>query len=114
MLLFRVLPFEAPDAVFRLHVTGRAVSHTVPVAAARREIAGVLVGGGVQASHAETGHGGRDVEIRHDTEGARVRVLDVKVVARETRLHHSLQAVDKQLGIVLVGCGLKIRGSTTG
>ena len=56
----------------------------------------------MHAAHAEAGHARRQVQVRRDAQRARVRVLHVKVVARQTHLDHRLQAVHEQLRVVLV------------
>lgn len=89
--------------VFGVHVTGRPMTDAVPIGTGqRRQVGRVLVRWRLEASHAEAGHGRGEVEIGRDAKWPRVVVLDIKVISRQTRLYHRLQAVHKQLRIILV------------
>lgn len=65
-------------------------------------IGGVFVRGRMHTADTETGHGAGEVEVGGDSQRTGIRVQNVKVVARETVLHHhGLQTVHQELGGVV-------------
>lgn len=105
--LFTVLPFKASCSGFARDIISGAMSYSGPVGTTPI-LVGILVRWRMHASDADTRHGARQVCVGRDTQTAGIWVQNVKVVSRETGLHHhGFQTVDKQLCSVTALCCLK-------